>query len=304
MDEHARLRSVKRVLFVVLATNVALAATKLGWGYMTSTLGLVADGFHSLLDSAASILGIVGVTLAAEPPDREHQYGHRKFEVLSAMGISLFIFMGAFEVLREAMARLLTENKALPQITWVSFAIAGVSIFLGVLVSRYEATRGRELGSSVLDSDSAHTWSDVAGSIAVFVGLLATRIHPIADTIVAVALGVYLVRVGYKVVMRGIGVVADRAVLDPAEVQKVARDLEGVLGTANIRTRGEEAHTFLDMILLVEPNLTVQAAHDLVDRLEHKLAAAFPGLRDIVIHVEPAGFRPSDEQAIAQVEKK
>src|SRR4051812_18467743 len=107
MEDRARISQVKRVLFVVLATNVALASAKLGWGYATSTLGLVADGFHSLLDSCASVIGLVGATLAAEPPDREHQYGHRKFEVLSSMGISLFIFLGAFEVMREAGARLL-----------------------------------------------------------------------------------------------------------------------------------------------------------------------------------------------------
>src|SRR6478609_8678575 len=113
MDDRARLSAVKRVIFLVLLANVALATTKLGWGFATSTLGLIADGFHSLLDSAASVIGLVGVTLAAEPPDKEHQYGHRKFEVLSAMGISMFIFLGAFEVLREAGARLLEAGRAL-----------------------------------------------------------------------------------------------------------------------------------------------------------------------------------------------
>src|SRR6185295_13824831 len=109
-------------------------------------------------------------------------------------------------------------------------------------------------------------------------------------------LGVYLVRVGYKVLLRGLGVVSDRAVLDPREVATVAKEFAGVRGTANIRTRGEVTHTFLDMILLVEPTLTVADAHELVDRFEARLAAVFPGLRDIVIHIEPAGVRPSDEQ--------
>ena len=300
MDDRSRVSAIKRVLFVVLATNVGLAAAKLGWGYATSTLGLVADGYHSLLDSAASVLGLVGVTLAAEPPDQEHQYGHRKFEVLSSMGISLFIFLGAFEVLREAGSRLLSsDHVGPPRITWVSFAVAVVSIVLGVAISRFEARKGRELRSSVLDSDSAHTWSDVAGSIAVLAGLaLARLVHSMADAVVALGLGVYLVRVGYKILMRGLGVISDRAVLDPREVQRVARELPGVQGTANIRTRGEETHTFLDMILLVEPKLTVQEAHDLVDRFEARLGERFPGLRDIVIHVEPAGVRPSDEQPV------
>ena len=284
MDDRARLSAVKRVIFLVLLANVTLATAKLGWGFATSTLGLVADGFHSLLDSCASVIGVVGVTLAAEPPDREHQYGHRKFEVL-----------------REAGSRLMEKGHGEPpNITWVSFAVAILSIVLGFTISRYEARKGRELRSSVLDSDSAHTWSDVAGSIAVLFGLaLARLVHPMADAIVALGLGVYLVRVGYKILMRGLGVISDKAVLDPKEVQRVAREFSAVSGTANIRTRGEETHTFLDMILLVDPKLTVAEAHDLVDRFEARLASAFPGLRDIVIHVEPAGVRPSDEQRVA-----
>jgi cation diffusion facilitator family transporter len=301
MDDGARISQVKRVLFVVLATNVALAAAKLGWGYATNTLGLIADGFHSLLDSCASVIGLVGVTLAAEPPDNEHQYGHRKFEVLSSMGISMFIFLGAFEVLREAGARLLEAHHGEPpRITWVSFVIASISIVLGFTISRYEARRGRELRSPVLDSDSAHTWSDVTGSVAVLFGLLLARlVHPMADAIVALGLGVYLVKVGYTILLRGLGVIADRAVLDPLAVARVAREFSGVLGTANIRTRGEQEHTFLDMILLVDPSLSVQAAHEIVDRFEGRLGEVFPGLRDIVIHVEPAGVRQSDEQKLA-----
>jgi cation diffusion facilitator family transporter len=289
-DEHDRLRAVRRVLFLALAINVGAAAAKLSYGYYTGTLGLVADGYHSLLDVAATCLALVGATLAAAPPDDEHQYGHRKFEVLSAMGVSLFIFAGAAEVLHEAWERARLGLEAVqPDVTWKSFAITGGSLVLSFLLSRYETRRARELGSALLDSDASHTWGDVAGSIAVLVSLVVTKfLHPAADIVIAFLLGAYLVRVGYKVLMRGMGVVADRAVLDPLKVAAVAREFEGVHGTARIRTRGQEDHAFLDMVILVSPTLTVAEAHALVDRIEERLAGAFPGLRDIVIHVEPA----------------
>jgi cation diffusion facilitator family transporter len=292
-DESERLRAVKRVLFVALAVNVAAAALKLWWGYSTSTLGLVADGYHSLLDVAATCLAIVGATLAAEPPDAEHQYGHRKFEVLSAMGVSLFIFAGAGEVLHEAWGRASAglEGDG-PVITWVSFAVTAGSLVASLLLSRYETRKARELQSALLDSDASHTWGDVAGAAAVLVSLALTRyVHKAADVIVAFLLGAYLVRVGYKVLMRGLGVVSDRAVLDPESVAAVARQFEGVQGTARIRTRGQEEHFFLDMVLLVSPTLTVADAHALVDRVEERLHETFPGLRDIVIHVEPAAMK-------------
>jgi cation diffusion facilitator family transporter len=212
------------------------------------------------------------------------------------MGISLFIFAGAFEVLREAWGRLRGAHPH-PEVTWVSFVVMLLSLAIGVTISRYEARRGRELGSSVLLSDAAHTWSDVGGSLAVLLGLAATRfVHPVADTVVALFVALVIVRVGYTILMSSMRVVSDRAVLDPVQVERVARELQGVLGAIRIRTRGEENHTFLDMVLLVEPGLTVQAAHDLVDRVEERLQKEFPGLRDIVIHVEPGEAKPLQSQ--------
>ena len=292
--ERDRLGAVRRVIFMALALNVFAASGKLGYGYATSTLGLVADGYHSLLDIAANVIALVGATLAAAPPDAEHQYGHRKFEVLSSMGISLFIFAGAAEVLHEALERVAAGSQAVaPRITWFSFALMAATFVLGFLLSRYEARRAKELGSRLLESDAAHTWGDVAAAGTVIGGLALTRfVHPVADVVVAFALGFYLVRVGYKVVMRNVGVVTDRAVLPPAEVERVVRDFPGVKGSVRIRTRGQDEHVFLDMVLLVDPDLTVASAHELVDRLESRLSQAFPGLADIVIHVEPA---PRDE---------
>jgi cation diffusion facilitator family transporter len=288
LPEHERTQAVKRVLYLVLATNGFLALGKIGYGYETHTLGLVADGFHSLLDMAASVLGLLGVTLAAAPPDAEHQYGHRKFEILSAMAIGMFIFAGAGVVLHEAYERLREPQEHEPVITWASFAVAGLSISTGLALSFYEAQRAKVLASPILDSDAAHTWSDVTGSIAVLVGLVLTRfVNPLADAIVALGLGLYLVKVGYSILMRGLGVISDRAVLDPADVERVAREFGHVQGTARIRTRGEDHHFFLDMVLLVDPTLTVADAHALVDRFEERLKAAFPGCQDIVIHVEP-----------------
>ena len=209
------------------------------------------------------------------------------------------VVAAAHPLAAQAGARLLESRVVAPQITWISFAVAAVSIVSGLALSLYEGRRGRELGSSVLNADAAHTSSDVFGSVAVLAGLAATRFfHPIADAVVALGLGFYIVRVGYRILMGGLGVIADRAVLDPVHVQRVAKEFPGVQGTANIRTRGEESHTFLDMILLVDPKLTVAEAHDIVDRVEARLAQVFPGLRDMVIHVEPAGVRPSDEQRL------
>jgi cation diffusion facilitator family transporter len=293
----ARHAAIRRVLWVTFFLNVLVAGSKLSYGYWTSTLGLVADGYHSILDGTSNIVGLIGVTIGAAVPDKEHPYGHRKFEVLSAMMISMFIFYSAYSVLSEGWGRVFPAAGAAPSSPHVdagSFAIALGTLAVNLFVARYELRRGFELGSPFLIADSAHTWSDVVVTCAVLVGLAATRfVHPSADVVLAFVVGLFLLRTGYQVLMTSANVIADRVVFEVEEIEQVVRNVEGIRGCLRIRTRGAKEHAFLDMVILVDPQATVAQAHELADRLEEKLAAAFPGLQDIVIHIEPDDGAPS-----------
>jgi divalent metal cation (Fe/Co/Zn/Cd) transporter len=85
------LLKVRKILITVFVINVSLSAAKLWLGFISSTLSLLAEGFHSLLDSSANAVAVLGLTASMKPPDDEHPYGHRKFEALSAIAISFFI---------------------------------------------------------------------------------------------------------------------------------------------------------------------------------------------------------------------
>ena len=91
----SRLGTVRRVLLIVLVLNLGVALAKLIVGGLTGSLAMVADGFHSLSDTASNVVGLLGVSLAARPPDKDHPYGHRKFETLAAL------FIGGFLALKE-----------------------------------------------------------------------------------------------------------------------------------------------------------------------------------------------------------
>ena len=292
LDPRSRVAAVRLVLWATLFLNLAVALAKLLYGHATATLGLTADGYHSLLDATSNVVGLVGVTIGGASADEDHPYGHRKFEVLSAMVISLFIFRGAWTVLGEAWTRLVPaagETPPIPRIDAGSFAIELATLAVNVWVARYEARRGRELGSPLLVADAAHTASDVLVTSGVLVSLVLTSlVHPLADAWVAAVLAALLVRTGYRLLTSGAQVVADRVVFDPAQIERLAREVPGILGCARIRTRGLREHAFLDMVVYVAPRATVAEAHALADRVEARLAAELPGLVDIVIHVEPA----------------
>jgi len=281
-----RVRAVKRVLIVILLLNWMVAAAKAVVAYLSNSLSVQADAYHSLLDGSSNIVGLIAVTLAAADADKEHPYGHRKFEVLGAMVIGVLLALAAYDIVRESVVRL--RERTVPTPDAATFGVMGVTIVVNVFITLYERRRGRELNSEVLLADSAHTRTDVAASLAVIAALIFGRCNmPVADVIVSIGIGGLIAWAAWGIASRGAGVLADRSVLDPEEVERIAKKVVGVRHCHEVRTRGTQDAIFADLRIHVDGALPLEQAHDLGHRVEAELKAAFPGLRDVVIHIEP-----------------
>ncbi len=279
-------RQIRKVLWVTLALNLVVAGAKLLVGALTATLSLVADGYHSLLDGSGNIVGLIALRVASKPPDEDHQYGHRKFEVLASMGISMLLFATAFEILLTSMERL--RGRSLPDPSWASVATVLGTLAVNVFVTRYESRWGRELHSLFLIADSRHTLSDVFASSGVLAAIVMIRGGLWwADPLAAVAIAGVIVVAGYRILTSGLDVIADRRVIDTAEIESAALAFPGALSCRNVRSRGFEDAVFLDLTVLLDPHLSLKEAHELCDRIEENLRRRFPQIADIVIHPEP-----------------
>ena len=281
-----RTREIRRVLWVTLALNLLVSAAKIAAGLLTATLSLVADGYHSLLDASGNVLGLTTLGIAHKPPDEDHQYGHRKFEVLASMGISILLFATAFEILRESLSRLRGGSE--PVLSWVSIVAAAGTLAVNFFVARYEARMGRILRSPFLLADAEHTRSDIYATLGVLAALIMIRAgYPWADPVAAAAIAAVIVAAGWRILTAGVDIISDRRVVDPLAIEAVALAFPGARGCRRVRTRGFEDAAFLDLTILLDPELSLKEAHDLCDRVEEELRRRFPQLVDIVIHQEP-----------------
>ncbi len=284
-----RHRTVRRILAVVLVLNLAVAAAKLVVGWMIDSIGMLADGFHSLTDSASNVVGLVGISLAARPPDDDHQYGHRKLETLSALFIGGLLAMTAWEVLLSCVERLRTGS--VPEVTAASFVVMGLTLVVNLAVSTYEGRRAGALRSEILAADAAHTRSDVLVSLGVIASLLATRLgYPQMDVVAALVVTVVIGRAAFGILHRSAGLLADVAVVPAQHIREIALAVPGVESVHKIRTRGLPHSGHADLHVQVRPDLRIDQAHaighQVADRLRREL-----GLRDVVTHLEPAGER-------------
>ena len=165
-----RERDIRRVLWIVLALNIAVALAKLFYGLFSRSVAMQADGIHSLFDGASNVVGLVGLWFASRPTDRGHPYGHSKFETFAAAGIAVMLGVAGYTVGRGAIDSLQGRGDA--RVTVASFAIMIGTLAVNLGVTTWESRAGRRLGSEILVADARHTLSDVMVSSAVIVSLI------------------------------------------------------------------------------------------------------------------------------------
>ncbi len=282
----ARSKRVKFVLWVVLALNVLVAVAKMAWGFLSGSVAMQADGFHSLFDGLSNVVGLVGMGMASRPADRDHPYGHGKYETYAAAAIGCMLLLAAWRVGSSAIERIVHPGAG-PEVTAMSFAVMLGTLAMNVFVTTWERREGRRVRSDVLLADARHTGSDMLVSVGVILGLILTRWFPLADAVVALLVAVAIVYTALQVLNQASGTLSDSARLPVDQVCGVATQVPGVLGCHTVRTRGAESRVYVDLHVQVDPHITVEQGHSIAEQVERRVAEAFDQVADVIVHLEP-----------------
>lgn len=285
-----RFSQIKRVLIGILAANWLVALAKLVVGAISHSASLFADGIHSLADGASNIVGLIGITIAAHPADEDHPYGHRKFETLSAQVIAVMLLLACYEILRSAVQRV--SGNEIPEVNWVSFAVMGVTIVVNTVVTIYEQRQGKKLQSDLLLADALHTRTDILVSLSVIGSLIAAKAGiPHIDSIIAIGIALYIAGNAVWMLWQTSDVLADKIVLNVKEIERVVMEIPGVNACHEIRNRGRRDDIHIDLHVLVDDQLSVEEAHHKSFLIEEKLKTRFPGVTDVIVHIEPLSHK-------------
>jgi cation diffusion facilitator family transporter len=283
---------VRHVLWVVLALNLLITGVKLVIGFVTGSISVIADAFHSLLDSSSNIIGLIGLAIAARPPDPNHPYGHRKYETMATLAIGTLLLLVCFEILSSIYDRL--TGGGAPQVSVESFLIMLATIPVNVAITVYETRAGRRLNSELLLADAAHTRTDLFVTASVIISLAGVRLgFPWLDVVVASGVVVLIAAVAIRILRRTSDVLADSAALDPARVEAVAREVPGVWFVHRVRSRGRADEAYVDLHVKVDPAMTTDQAHAIATEVEHRLKAEL-SVTDAIVHIEPGRHEPPD----------
>ncbi|MEX0589213.1 MAG: cation diffusion facilitator family transporter [Cyanobium sp.] len=283
-------QQVKKVLLVALAVNISMTVLKLVLGLLSGSLAVLADAMHSATDGFSSLLGLFTNRLSDPEPDRDHPYGHHKYEAVGALAIAGFILFTAFEILQTAIGRL---NQGLQPLRLDSQELLLLLVVLGfnILLASYEHGEGRRLGSVLLTADAAHTRSDIWTTVVVLVGLSGAVWWnlPWLDVAMAIPLCLLLVRVCWTVLRANLPLLVDQIAIAPEAIHTVAMEVPGVLNCHDIASRGVLGQqVFIDMHMVVDA-IDLPTAHRITELVEDHLENRFGRVR-CTIHLEPQEY--------------
>jgi cation diffusion facilitator family transporter len=240
-----------------------------------------------MFDSASNVVGLVGMGLAARPADRDHPYGHAKYETYASAMIGAMLLFAAYRIGSSAIGQLSGKVSA-PEVTTMSFAIMLFTLCVNLFVTTWERRVGKKLSSEILVADASHTGSDILVSLGVIVSLTLVKLgFPKADPIVALLVAVAIVYTAWGVFRQAGATLSDSARIPSEDICAAAIGCAGVLGCHSVRTRGSEAEVYVDLHVQVDATRSVADGHRIAEQVERCIASTFPAVVDVIVHLEP-----------------
>jgi len=286
-----------------VVSNTILVITKLIVGIMTQSVSIISEAIHSGLDLVASFIALFAVRVSSQPADKDHQYGHGKFENVSGTIEALLIFIAALWIVYEAVEKLLIGNHV--QGIGLGLLVMGFSGGLNWVISEYLIKIAKEEDSIALEADALHLRTDVYTSLGVFIGLIIIKITGLAvlDPIIAILVALLIIKEAWHLTQKAFLPLLDTSLSeeDNKKIIQIIREMSGeYIEFHKLRTRKACSEVHLDLHLVVPKDWPIEKVLNLCNTIEKKLENAFPNIH-CLIHTEPCNDRcKNDSECLSE----
>jgi len=292
MDNNSKLeiagKEIKSITYFGAAINVFLSVIKIVVGFFAGSLALIADGLHSFSDLVTDIAVVLGVRLGSKAPDQGHPYGHGRAETFSGALVAVVLILVGGGMMYYATVAIAKDEMTTPHLAVLIIAIISIASKEWL----YRATQKVAIRShsSALYANAWHHRSDALSSVAVVAGFISLELgFDHGDHVAAIAVGLMIILVGVRVVGDCLRELTESAV-DSDTIEHI-RDIINADGSIRqwhkLRSRMVGREIFLDLHILVDPELNIAVAHEISENLEKAVAEKIAQPVNITIHIEP-----------------
>lgn len=276
-------KDVQRIILIEGSVNLLVLIAKVVVGLTTGSLAIIGDAIHSLTDVVNNVVAWIVIRLSSLPPDREHPYGHRKFETLAVFFLASLLVVLSFELALHAI------NKDDSKITSPSWGVAVMLAVLAINISlaTWQRMWARRLRSDILLADASHTFADVLTTIVIIAGWqLSAMGYLWLDRACALGVSALVFYLAYSLFKRALPILVDQFALDPELLSSSVREVDGVRQVNRVRSRWIGEDKAIDLVISVDSDLSTNDSHNIATTVELLIVEKF-GVSDISIHVEP-----------------
>lgn len=291
--EETLVKEKKIAAVLSIVSNSSLILLKLFAGIISGSISIISEAIHSGSDLFASIITFFSVSESLKPADKEHQFGHGKYEDFTSFIEGFLIILAAFYIVFESVKKILCKINCEID-TNIGLVVMFISVAVNFFVSVYLFKIAKKTNSTALYADGEHLRTDIYSSLAVFIGLLCVKLtgNIIYDPIIAIIVAIIIFMAGYKICETAKNSLLDVSLSEEENIQiKEIVDKyikNGVIALKNLRTRKAGLKKNIEITLIVEKNMHISTSHKLCDEIEAKIESVLQNT-DISIHLEPNG---------------
>ncbi len=291
-----RIEKANKVTWTGFFVNTILMICKLSAGIVGKSEAMIADGIHSLSDLGTDMVVLFGFRFVGKPPDEDHDYGHGKFETLTATIVGIILIIVGFGIIWASAVSIYDFIKGIPleKPEWIAFYAALLSIVSKEILYRYTISTGRKINSQAIIANAWHQRSDALSSVGALIGiggaiLLGEKWY-ILDPAAAILVSILIIKVGIEITRKGTSELLESS-LDGEEENKILSIANNVAGAENphkLKTRKVGNNIAIDIHIEVREDLTITDAHNIASSVEDRLKNTFGDETHISVHIEPA----------------
>ena len=284
-------RTAVKVSLVSIIGNTVLSLFKILAGVLAHSGAMVSDAVHSASDVFSSIIVIVGVKIAAKKSDKDHPYGHERFECVAAIILAVILLICGLFIGHTAIEKIGaddTQELAIPGMLALIAAI--VSIASKEAMYWYTRYYARRLDSGALMADAWHHRSDALSSVGALIGIIGARMgFPLMDTLASLVICVFIVKAAYDIFKDAIEKMVDRSCSEEMEedIRQCASEQEGVLSVDSIRTRVFGNKIYVDIKICASGEITLTQSHQIAKQVHNAIEDKFEKVKHITVYVKP-----------------
>ncbi|MCW4033901.1 MAG: cation diffusion facilitator family transporter [Candidatus Bathyarchaeota archaeon] len=278
----------KTVAIIAIVCGVAIFGIKILAYFLSNSVALLSDALESIVNIAASGLMLFSVCVSERAPDSDHKYGHEKIEDISSMLEGILILVAAFLIIAAAAGRLYEPAEIFKLDIAIAVSMFATALNAGLSWLLIKTAKG--CGSSALEGDAKHLFSDVVSTVGVWIGLAVAQVTgwDFIDSLLAFVVAILVIRMGLGLVLKSSNRLMDQSCTEEEKkiMEVLNRHAFHFIDFHNLKTRRHGNQVFAELHLSVDGSLSVKEAHDLTDHLEDELQEEQPNVH-LTIHVEP-----------------